>query len=332
MLVPGRLIRIDPGRRPMLLVVVDTEEEFDWKLGFDPKATSVTAITKIGRFQEVCDEFGIRPTYVIDYPIASQKEAIDALRGIVESERATLGAHLHPWVNPPIEEEVSARHSYPGNLERDLEARKLRTLVETIERNFGVRTTVYKAGRYGVGPNTSALLEGEGFDVDLSVYPRADLRDDGGPDYTRFGPEPFWFGESRRLLEIPVTAAYVGYLHRAGRHLHRFGLLPHMRWARLPGILSRLGALERLRLTPEGMDARHHRRLTLGLMRRGVRTFTFSFHSPSVDPGHTQYVRDETDLSRFLGTCRAFFEFFLGELNGVAMTPLEMRQALQEAP
>jgi len=329
MFARGEPVRLPRDHRPILLVVVDTEEEFDWGQGFRREKTSVSAIAEIGRFQEVCDAFGIRPTYVVDYPVASKPEGVGPLKEIADAGRATIGAHLHPWVNPPHEEEVSAYHSYPGNLAPDLEARKLRALAGAIEASFGDRPTVYKAGRYGVGPATAALLEHEGFEIDLSVCPRADLGADGGPDFTRFPPEPYWFGDARRLLEIPVTAGFVGFLHRWGRVLHPFAHDPRWSWARLPGVFSRLGALERLRLSPEGMEPDQHRRLTRSLLRHGTRVFTFSFHSPSVKPGCTPYVRDERDRERFLDSCRAYFDFFLDELGGRAMTPHETRAALE---
>jgi hypothetical protein len=54
----------------------------------------------------------------------------------------------------------------------------------------------------------------------------------------------------------------------------------------------------------------------------------FSFHSPSLMPGGTPYVRDAAGVERFLGSCRRYFEFFFGEMNGVSMTPLQLRDFL----
>ena len=50
--------------------------------------------------------------------------------------RAEIGIQLHPWVNPPFEEEVTPRNSFAGNLPRALEHAKFRNLREAIERNF----------------------------------------------------------------------------------------------------------------------------------------------------------------------------------------------------
>jgi hypothetical protein len=70
-------------------------------------------------------------------------------------------------------------------------------------------------------------------------------------------------------------------------------------------------------------------RLTRALLADGVRVFVFSFHSPSVMPGGTPYVRTPPDLDRFLAKCRRYFAFFMRELNGVAMTPLQVMDRLR---
>jgi hypothetical protein len=70
------------------------------------------------------------------------------------------------------------------------------------------------------------------------------------------------------------------------------------------------------------------RRLTRTLLADGFRVFVFSFHSPSVMPGGTPYVRTDSELERFLGKCRAYFSFFMRELGGVTINPLEIRKRI----
>jgi hypothetical protein len=324
------VVSLPEDQPPVLLVVIDTEEEFDWYESFDRSKTSVGHMRSIGRIQSVFEEFDIRPVYVVDYPVASQADGAEPLRELVASGRAEVGAHLHPWVSPPHEEEVNAFHSYPGNLPPELERRKLEQLTDTIEREIGARPQVYKAGRYGLGHATPATLSALGFTVDLSPCPPFDYRADGGPDYSGFPVEPFWHGAASEggVLAIPTTGAYVG-LARAGAHrLYKLATDTPLARLRLPGILSRLGIVERLMLSPEGYDPVHHERITRSLLRQGCRTFTFSFHSPSVKPGCTPYVRDERDLERFLDACRRYFELFLGELGGVSQTALELRETV----
>jgi len=323
-------IRLPPQTRPILAVVVHTEEEFDWGKPHDRDATTVEHMRHIGRAQAVFDEYGIVPNYVIDYPIASQEIAVAPLKEFADSGRALIGAHLHPWVSPPHEEQVNAFNSYPGNLPEALEAEKLRLLTDQISCSFGRRPLTYLAGRYGFGPNTAEILEDLGYEVDISPAVPIDFSADGGPDYSGFTSHPFWFGSRRRLLGLPGTGGYVGRLRSGGTPLYRRLTSPAMKRTKVAGLVARLRLLERIRLSPEDYEEPEMRRLTATLLADGVRVFVFSFHSPSVMPGGTPYVRSAADLERFLGKCRRYFDFFFGQLRGCTMTPLQLKAYCEE--
>ena len=68
---------------------------------------------------------------------------------------------------------------------------------------------------------------------------------------------------------------------------------PWLRSARVSGAVARLRLLERIRLSPEDYSVPEMRRLTRALLADGIRIFVFSFHSPSVMPGGTPYVRSD---------------------------------------
>ncbi len=312
---------------PVLIVVVDTEEEFDWFAPFDRKNVSVDHLRDVELFQAICDAARLRPLYAVDFPVATQEAGARPLRDIYTSGRCEIGAHLHPWVTPPLDEEVNARNSYPGNLPRDLERKKIVTLLEAIEGGFGVRPRSYKSGRYGFGPNTAATLLELGFEVDLSPLPAFDLSADGGPDWSRAPVEPREIRPG--LLAVPATSAFTGFARGAAPGLHVLASTPPFSWLAAPAILSRTRALERLMLSPEGFGHAHHRRLTRSLLDRGVRVFCFTLHSPSLKPGCTPYVQSLAERDKFLDTCRRYFDFFMGEIGGVGMTPLELARSLR---
>ncbi len=322
------LIHLPRETRPILTVVVHTEEEFDWGKPHDRGATGVEHMRHIGRAQSIFDAFGIVPNYVIDYPIASQDVAVQPLKSFAETGRALIGAHLHPWVSPPYVEEINARNSYPGNLPRALELEKLERLTQQISDSFGTRPLTYLAGRYGFGANTAAILEELGYEVDISPAVPINFSGDGGPDYSGYSSHPYWFGSERMLLGLPGTGGYVGWLRAGGTPLYEMATSPGMRRIKAAGAFARLRLMERIRLSPEDYSEPEMRRLTHALLDDDVRVFVFSFHSPSVMPGSTPYVRSQSDLDRFLDKCRHYFDFFMRELNGVTMTPLEVRDVL----
>ncbi len=328
MIDPYHVADVPNDMRPQLVVVVDTEAEFDWTAEPDKNATEVTAIRNIHLVQEIFDEYGIKPCYVVDFPMASSAESVDILRSYFVSGRCEIGAHLHPWVNPPFRESLSRSNMYPGNLGFEIEHEKLALLTTRIEEAFGERPVVYKAGRYGVGAETVRVLESLGYEIDLSICPPFDFSDDGGRDFSAFDARPHWICENSSMLEIPLTGAFVGTAGKLSAPLYR--IAGNLDALRLRGVFARLGLVDRLLLSPEGHTHAEHRKLVHYLLRRGVRTFTWSFHSPSVYPGMTMYTRNDRELQEFLDSFQRFFDFFLGELNGVATTPLGLKKLLLE--
>jgi hypothetical protein len=187
---------------------------------------------------------------------------------------------------------------------------------------------VYKAGRYGLGPATAEILEDLGYCVDASVVPFTAFTEDGGPDFRAFEFRPYWFGRNRRLLELPLSCGFCGWASGIGSRLYPILLHPLALRCRVPGVFARLGVLERIRLTPEGADHDAHRRLTESLLDQGCRIFSFTYHSPSLAPGNTPYVRDGAELHTFLETMDRYFDYFVNVLNGRPATPTEIYDLL----
>jgi len=327
------IVEWPPDQQPLLTVVVDTEAEFNWSQKTSRKAVGIKSAREQWRAHKIYDLYRVRPTYVLDYPVASQPDAYEAILDLIRGARAEIGAHLQPWDTPPILEELSDANSYPGNLPKELERAKLRTLTETIERNLGIRPRVYKAGRYGVGPATAGLLSEFGYEVDVSVLPGTDLSFQLGPDFSRCGARPYWFGSSDALLEVPLSIGFTGLFASFGVPLYSIVSRPELIKLHVPAILARLHLLDRITITPEGVSFAEQRRLTKSLLKKGHRVFCLTYHSPSLLPGNTPYVRTASDLDAFLGRIDQYIEFFMGEIGGRAVTPLEIKQmAEQQAP
>lgn len=317
---------------PTLTVLVDTEEEFDWAAPFARENNRVTAMAAQQRAHRIYDRYGIVPVYVMDYAVASQPDGVTPLKELLDDGKCGIGAHLHPWVNPPFEEEVCDFTSYPGNLPQALEQEKLRILTETIAENLGMRPIIYKAGRYGAGRNTADTLAALGYEIDASVLPHTNLGADGGPDFSACGSLPYWFGNEQRILELPMTVGFAGLLRRGRHMLHTPIASRYGERLRLPGIFAKLRLIDRITLTPEGVTADEHRRVTRTLLADGQRVFCFAYHSPSLKPGCTPYVQNETDLRNFLDRIERYFDFFFGELGGRTATPEEIRGLLTPDP
>ena len=289
------------GRR--FLVTVDTEEEFDWAKPFTRDRHGLTHLSAIARFQRFCESNEVKPVYLVDYPVATSRTAADIIGPALDAGTAEIGIQLHPWVSPPFDEELSERLSFAGNLPYDLERAKFSQLYEAILGNFGRPPIMYRAGRYGLGPNTAQILRDHDIRVDSSVRAKWDYAATGGPNYRAHPVHPYWVNEGHDLLECPLTSVFTGPFAGFGDRLY-----PAMwRAPRLRGLLARSGLLQRIPLTPEGVTLAEARKCVDAALDGGVELLVASFHSPSLATGHTPYVQDEAQLDALYDWWRGFF-------------------------
>jgi hypothetical protein len=331
--------RIVPARpvsdRPVCALAVDAEEDFDWDSPVAATQHSTDCMHRICDLHEIVGAYGLRPTYLLTYPILEDDISVHLLRRQMERGRCDAGLQLHPWVNPPFDGAVPAGAagvvaSFSGNLPAGLEERKLLALRARFIERFGQVPVAFRAGRYGFGLDTAALLERHGFTIDTSVAPRTTSPDPGGPDYAAYDYQPFWFGDARRLLELPLCRSVVGWGGRAAPGIYRRLSTPALSRLRAPGIVTRLRFAERITLSPEGNDVAAMLRLVRHLYARGQRVFVLSFHSSSLAPGRNPYVRTRADLHEFYDRLSAVLDAMAGSLNFRFSSLADLPAALTE--
>ncbi len=321
---PGDTIRFPPGTPPRVLLTVDTEEEFDWNGPFTRDAHGLDHLAALPRFQSFCEAVGASPVYLVDWPIVQSPVAREIIGAAVARGTAEVGIQLHPWVNPPFEEAVGPATSFAGNLPFALEREKFMRLRDGIAQGFGVDPIIYRAGRYGLGPRTAEILAEGGVRLDTSVRSLFDYSAGHGPDYRDHPLEPYWIDRERRLAELPVTTVFSGMLRRQGRALH-----PALqRLPRASGLAARLGLLERIALTPEGVDIGEAIRGIDIALDDGLPLLVLSFHSPSLAPGYTPYVETEHDVEQLYRWLEAVYAHCAR--RGVA--PVTARQIADSLP
>lgn len=293
---PGRqdFVQFAPGFAQRFLVTVDVEEEFDWSRPITRDGYSLAAIDAISDFQALCDQYGITPLYLVDWPVITDPRGKEIYGALVRQGRAEVGVQLHPWVNPPFDEPISQRNSYAGNLPAALERAKFLRLRDAIIDATGTPPIAYRAGRYGIGAETLNLLRETGIRFDTSVRSNFDYSKSGGPDFRGYPLEPYWLDRTLGIIELPVTSVYCGLLRRQGT----FFSLAHMAGL-TKSLMARGRLLERISLTPEGISVSEVLRGIDIALDDGLPILNFSFHSPSLRAGNTPYVRQTEDVAAF---------------------------------
>lgn len=164
------------------------------------------------RIHPLMSRHGGKPTYLLSPELLRDPACVDAFAALPGCE---LGAHLHGEMAEPgaFAPEITSdvQRDYPFELERA----KMASLTSSFRSAFGRGPASFRAGRFGIGPNTLPILEQLGYSVDSSVTPGVDwsgvsrgltFSDAPRQPYFPKTSDPAKPGRSR-VLEVPVTTA-----------------------------------------------------------------------------------------------------------------------------
>jgi len=246
----------------------------------------------------------VKPTYFVDYAIVSDPSSVKHFKKPFEKGECEIGAHLHPWVTPPVEEEIHNESTHAVNLPSDLVRQKLKNLTQKLEDEFGERPLTFRSGRWGVnGPLLKMLIE-EGYQTDSSVLP---FYADSTFSYYEALDAPYWpdltdctrEGIQRELFEIPVTSGFNLPNFTMCHKIHQFLSVKPWSTFHAVGILWHLNIMRKLQLSPELVDASNMITLVNACLKREHRVIHMFFHSSSLLPGGSPYVSNEDDEKAF---------------------------------
>jgi len=298
-----------------IFITIDTEED-NWG---DYKATVATVenILALPRLQSLFNDYGVVPTYLVNYPVASQPQSVEVLSSFLKEGVCEIGTHCHPWNTPPVEEELNARNSMMCNLDYELLIRKMSCLHKTIEDNFHIKPVVFRAGRWALNEDVARCLSELGYLVDTSMSPFVDWSDNFGPNFRDSSTRPFYFkadsirshNKAGELLEMPPTIGfYQSNFNLCDKVAHTISHSALSR-LRLLGILDRLQLLNFHWLSPELSSGEEMVKLSKRFVKSGHKYLNMSFHSTSLLPGKSPFVRDESELTVFLDKIEMFLQY-----------------------
>jgi hypothetical protein len=305
-------------------ITIDTEED-DWG-EYRSSGFTVENISQIARLQSLFDRYGAIPTYLVTYPVVTSDAARRIFLEILARDRCEIGAHCHPWNTPPFEEEISVRHSMLCNLPRSTVHKKIAVLQNEITQSLGVVPKSFRSGRWGFGADVAAAIQQLGFRVDTSVTPLIDWTMYSGPDYRQaplcryqFSPADIQSPvQDGPLLEVPAT---IGFLQRNYELCRRIiGWRGAASRLHVRGILERAGLVNLRWLSPELSSEKDMLALARISLQRNCSYLNMTFHSTTLLPGRSPYVRTPTDLERFLGSIEKVLEFAVDA--GLVFSPL----------
>lgn len=274
---------------PAFLVTVDTEGDDAWSR---PRETHTRNAAYAERFQHLCEDAGLRPTWLVNHEMALCPVFSAFGRQVVRQGRGEVGMHLHAWNSPPhIELTGDDLRHQPFLVEYPLQwmQRKVDRITSLLRERFECEITSHRAGRWALDSAYARLLVDHGYRVDCSVTPHVSWAASrgapdgrGGADYRAFPDQPYRVDLQRidrpgdsPLLEVPVTIR-PSALQRIAPWSYALPGLRRWAWRQAP---------PQRWLYPDGRNLPHLRAVLDEALAAGQPCVQMVLHSPDLMPG-----------------------------------------------
>jgi hypothetical protein len=311
-----------------LLVGIDTEGDNQWDAAarVHQRFSNIYALP---RLHALFAKHGVRPTYVITYPVARDARSADVLRGLIAGGDCEIGAHHHAWETPPCTEEDVRRHPYASMLPLAQFEAQLASLTDAIAGAVGRRPVSYRSGRFGFSAGHVAGLERLGYLVESSVAPLFSESHKGGPEFVEAPLTPYFLAYDSAttpgtsgVLEVPVSAALNSRLPKMLQYA--YARAPRQYMTRRVLRALRLLRLRWLRPSYSSLDDMIA--LARDLAGAGEPVLNLLFHSSEAIVGGSPYNRTQGELDAFCARLDRFLAFATRELGAVPATFAEFRR------
>ena len=312
-----------------LLVGIDTEGDNQWNAAARANQRFEN-LYALPRLHALFGRHGVRPTYLITYPVARDAASAEVLRTLNARGDCEIGAHHHAWETPPFTAADVERHGYAADLPRPQFEQQLASLTTAITDAVGVRPVSYRSGRFGFSAAHVAALEQRGYEVESSVAPLFYEGHKRGPDFVEAPLTPYYlaYDSATRpgtsgLLEVPVSAALNRRLPRRIQYLYARAPRPYT----TKRVLRKLGVAHVRWLRPSYSSLDDMMGLAGDLARAGEPVLNLLFHSSEAIVGGSPYNRTDAELTAFCDRLERFFEYAVGTLKARPATFTEFRRS-----
>lgn len=199
------------------IITVDTEGDYIWHTinrSYGERKITVENAKYIERFQNICNKYDLKPTYLVNFEMAFAAPFVDQAKDWAKRGECEIGMHLHSWNTPPeypFPYHRKSHNPYAGDYPAPVMMEKMKYMTDIIERQFHVRPISHRGGRWYFDGNVLKALSSLGYIVDCSVTPGVSWADCigyriYGSDHRKYPNKIFWIKhELDIILEIPPT-------------------------------------------------------------------------------------------------------------------------------
>lgn len=193
------------------IVTVDTEGDNLWNWHKGKNITSYNS-RYIPRFQELCEKYGVKPVYLVNYEMAMDDYLVKYLKPKFQQGKCEVGMHCHAWNTPP---EYDIKEIYKGNpyiteYPDDIMYHKMKYMTNILEERFEEKMISHRAGRWASNEKMFSILKELGYKVDCSWVAHMDMSKIHGATtqkgFNYSNVENQIYKPIEGIIEVPMTS------------------------------------------------------------------------------------------------------------------------------
>ncbi|KAB8310524.1 deacetylase [Erwinia endophytica] len=308
--------------KPAFLITIDTEGDNLWR----NRSGHVTTRNAdfLARFQQVCEKYAFKPTWLTNYEMAVDPVYIEFARDVIARNTGEVGMHLHAWNSPP-EYQLTENdwHFQPYLIEypRDEIRKKVAWMTQLLEETFHTKMLSHRAGRWAFDEYYAQLLIEFGYQVDCSVTPGVNWQyspgapqGKGGSNYTRFPRTAYYIDiddisrpGGSPLLEVPMSIQFkhcrlMNVLRQGYDALRGKKRSPSVHWLR-----------------PVGGNVQQMINVAEKSLASGADYVEFMLHSSEFMPDGSPTFKNEADIDRLYDDLDTLFSWLHTRTQGMTL-------------
>ena len=315
---------------PYFLITIDTEGD-----GTDPENAQF-----LPRFQNLCERFLFKPTYLTNYEMAIDNYYQEFAHDIIKRKQGEIGSHCHAWNNPPIyhlTKDDSAYYTYLIDYPSAILREKFIYLHKLLEDTFSVAMKSHRAGRWALNAEYIQLLDELGYWVDCSVTPHQNwsfapggapksVGGEGGTDYSYF-PEQAYFMDTTNihlsgnssLLQVPMSIR------------PKYGKWIQTIKSGMDKIRGKNRPASTIWVRPkEGGNAQKMCQLAQQIINEGSDYIEFMIHSSELMPNINQTFKDAAAIEALYRDLEELFTFLSDKTQGATLSEYYLEKCKEQ--
>ena len=291
-------------------VSLDVEEEGLFGGHYEITSPSLENISFLPKLIPLSRQFRLPLTLFCAYSVFSNSRACKTLDYMRENCAVEIGAHLHHWNTPPLENGKSGAPERTHLLKPELLNARLNTLLEAAEKYLGYPATSFRMGRWDLKAPILELLAARGIKTDSSICPLRCFP--GGPNHFLAPVKPYWrITGAGKILVAPITQTPV------------FASLAHC-WhsfaQKKPAMLDKFHFFGALSPNPFWHGNAVMRMAARKLVAEGGNILNMFWHSSEIMPGGSPQTPNQSAAERHLKKIHSFFTWLCSHYHVIGLT------------